>query len=122
MLTPIENLPDHVYGVRASGEVTKDDIQQVLLPGLQRLTDKYHEIYYLLQLDTDVKNFTAGAWVQDLIAGIKHLSEWKKMAIVTDQTAVEKFTDLFSYISPGEAKGFEPAELVSALEWVTIKS
>jgi len=121
MLTVIQNLPDYVFGVRASGEVTKDDLKDVLLPGLESLANQYKEIYYLLVLDTDVQNFTAGAWVQDLIAGVKHFTDWKKMAIVTDQKAVEKFTDAFSYISPGEAKGYELRELQDAIDWLSIK-
>jgi Protein of unknown function (DUF3478). len=121
MLTVIPDLPDHIFGVRASGEVTKDDLQQVLLPGLEKLTDQYKEIYYLLVLETDVQNFTAGAWIQDLIAGVKHLTQWKKMAIVTDQKAVEKFTDIFSYVSPGEAKGYKLSELPIAIGWLSHK-
>jgi hypothetical protein len=122
MLKVIENLPDHVFGVRASEEVTKDDLKNILLPGLSNLTGKYNEIYYLLILDTPVENFTAGAWIQDMIAGVKHLTQWKKMAIVTDQKAVEKFTDIFSYVSPGEAKGFKISEFIDAIEWLSIKS
>jgi hypothetical protein len=122
MLTVIQNLPEHVFGVRASGEVTKDDLKNVLLPGLESLSERYKEIYYLLVLETDVQNFTAGAWIQDLIAGVKHFTDWKKMAIVTDQKAVEKFTDIFSYLSPGEAKGFELNNLQTAIDWLSIKS
>jgi len=122
MLTKIENLPDYVLGVRAAGEVDKNDLDNVLLPGLQALSDQYDEIYYLLLLETPVQNFTAGAWWKDLLAGIKHLSKWKKMAIVTDQKAVEKFTDLFSYVTPGEAKGFELSELDEAIRWVSLRS
>lgn len=122
MLTIIPNLPDHVFGVRAKNEVTKDDLKQILLPGLENLTERYDEIYYLLVLETEVQNFTAGAWIQDLIAGIKHLTQWKKMAIVTDQKAVENFTDLFTYVSPGEAKGYELSELPQAIAWVSQKT
>lgn len=122
MLTPIENLPPYVFGVKASGEVTAADLKNMLLPGLEALSEKYNEIYYLLVLDTKVENFTAGAWVQDMIAGLKHLTQWKKMAIVTDQKAVENFTDAFSYVTPGEAKGFSLAELESAITWVSLKS
>jgi len=122
MLTPIENLPPYVFGVKASGEVTADDLKSVLLPGLETLTKKYNQIYYLLVLETKVENFTAGAWVQDSIAGLKHLTQWKKMAIVSDQKAVENFTDAFSYITPGEAKGFSIEELDEAIAWVSLKS
>jgi len=122
MLTPIENLPPHVFGVKAIGEVTADDLKNVLLPGLEALTDKYDEIYYLLLLETKVENFTAGAWVQDAIAGVKHLTKWKKMAIVTAQESVESFTNAFSYITPGEAKGFDLDQLDEAIAWVSLKS
>lgn len=121
MLTIIENLPPHVFGVRASGEVTADDLQKVLVPGLQGLTKRYNEIYYILVLETKVENFTAGAWLQDAMAGVKHFTQWKKMAIVSDQKAVENFTDVFSYVTPGEAKGFSLEELEEAIAWVSLK-
>ena len=121
MLQSIEKLPPYVFGVKASGEVTADDLKSVLLPGLKQLTEQYHEIYYMLVLDTKVENFTAGAWLQDAMAGVKHLTAWKKMAIVTDQKAVENFTDLFSYIAPGEAKGFSLSEIDEAIAWVSLK-
>lgn len=121
MLTIIPNLPNHVFGVRANGNVTEDDLKQVLLPGLEALSKRNKEIYYLLVLETDVQNFTTGAWIQDLIAGVKHLTEWKKMAIVTDQKSVETFTDIFSYVSPGEAKGYKLSELPQAIDWLNQK-
>ncbi|HMI05747.1 MAG TPA: STAS/SEC14 domain-containing protein [Pedobacter sp.] len=121
MLTIIQNVPEYVFAVKASGEVTDEDLKSVLLPGLNVLSAQYGEIYYLLVLDTSVENFTAGAWVQDFIAGVKHLTKWKKMAVVTDQKAVKTFTDLFSYIVPGEARGFEHAELKEAIDWVSKK-
>jgi hypothetical protein len=121
MLTPIENLPPYVFGVKANGEVTADDLKNVLLPGLENLTKRYNEIYYLLVLETKVENFTVGAWLQDALAGVKHLTQWKKMAIVTDQKTVENFTDAFSYVAPGEAKGFTLDDLVEAIAWVSLK-
>jgi hypothetical protein len=75
-----------------------------------------------LVLETKVENFTAGAWYQDMVAGLKHLTAWKKMAIVTDQKSVENFTDAFSYVTPGEAKGFSLDELDEAITWVSLKS
>jgi hypothetical protein len=43
------------------------------------------------------------------------------MAIVTDQKTVENFTDAFSYVAPGEAKGFTLDDLVEAIAWVSLK-
>ncbi len=122
MLSIITDTPSHVFGVTAIGEVTADDLKNTLLPGLQGLEERQNEIYYLLVLETEVGNFTAGAWFQDMVAGLKHFTKWTKIAVVTDQIAVEKFTDAFSYITPGEAKGYKLSELAEAKAWLAIKS
>ncbi|WP_129714954.1 STAS/SEC14 domain-containing protein [Pedobacter sp. SYP-B3415] len=122
MLTQIDNLPPHVFGVRATGEVTEADLKEVLLPGLDALVQSQNEIYYLLVLDTDVQNFTFGAWIQDMVAGLRHLTKWEKMAIVTPQESVETFTNYFSYVSPGEARGFKKNELEQAIVWVSTRN
>jgi hypothetical protein len=50
--------------------------------------------------------------------GLKHYSKWKKMAIVSDQKAVEKMSDWISPVLPGKTKGFKPEELPQARTWV----
>lgn len=118
MLTEIIGLPDHIFGVRATGEVTSDDLKNVLLPGLKRTADRFGEIRYLLVLETDVKNFTAGAWVQDAKAGLANFTKWKKIAVVSSEKGVEWFTDIFTVLTPGSSKGFKPNELEEAKVWL----
>ena len=122
MLTTINELPNHVFGIRASGTVTREDMETVLFPGLQKLVDQYSEILYLLVLDTEVGSFTVGSWLQDMKAGIKHFSKWKKIAVVTAQSGVEKFTDIFSVIVPGDSKGYKMSELGEAMTWISQKA
>ena len=117
MLTEITGLPDNVFGVRATGEVDSEDIKNVLLPGLKRTAEKFDEIRYLLVLETDVKQFTAGAWVQDAKAGLQNFTKWKKIAVVTAEKGVEWFTDVFTVATPGTSKGFKPEELEEAKAW-----
>ena len=118
MLTEITGLPDNVFGVRATGEVDSEDIKNVLLPGLKRTAEKFDEIRYLLVLETDVKQFTAGAWVQDVKAGLQNFTKWKKIAVVTAEKGVEWFTDVFTVAIPGTSKGFKPEELEEAKAWL----
>ena len=121
MLELISNLPAHVVGVRAIGDVHKDDLENVLLPALEEQVAKFDAIYYLLLLETDVKNWDLGAWLSDVKAGIKHLTKWTKIAVVTDQEGVQKFTDLFSKVTPGEARGYPLSELEIATKWLSEK-
>jgi hypothetical protein len=93
-----------------------------MLPGLAALAERTHELYCLFQLETKLQNFTLGAWVQDALAGLKHLTQWKKMAFVTDQEHVEKFMPYYTHLVPDEAKGFPLAQLDEAIEWVSVKN
>jgi len=118
MLKKITELPSNIFGVKATGEVDANDLKNVLIPGLQKCVDDFGEIRYLLVLETPVGHFTAGAWVEDVKAGLMNFTKWKKIAVVTDQKAVEWFTDLFTLAVPGSSKGFKPEELEQAKTWL----
>lgn len=119
MLQFIKDLPDHVVGIRATGEVDKKDYQEVLIPRMEELAKRQGEINYLLVLETDVTNFSAAAWWQDFKLGLKHFAQWKKVAIVTDQKGVEWLTDTASHFIPGHSRGFRLSELNDAIDWVS---
>lgn len=119
MLTIMNDLPPHVLGIRATGAVTKQDFDEVLKPALNALVKRTGKINYLLLLETTVSNFTLGAWVDDLGIGLKHFTRWNRIAVVTNEKLVEKFSDAFGWVVPGESKGFTLSELASAKEWVS---
>ncbi|MEP6746294.1 MAG: STAS/SEC14 domain-containing protein [Bacteroidota bacterium] len=119
MIEKLDGIPDYVAGFTATGKVTKDDYETLVVPEVDRIVKKHGHIHFLLVVDTDVSNFTAGAWMKDALVGVKHLSKWKKMAIVSDQKGVEKVTDIISPVMPGESKGFTMSKLEEAKEWVS---
>lgn len=121
MLQFINNLPDDVVGIHAIGEVTDDDYDEVLIPRLDDLAKRQGKIKYLLVLETDVSNFTVAAWWDDLKLGLKHFTQWNKIAIVSDQKGVQWFTDTFTHFIPGKSKGFALDELDAAIKWITEK-
>jgi len=107
MITQIENLPSNIVGFKASGEISEKDFTETVIPKVKALIAKTDKLNYLLVLETSVKNFTIGAWMKDAMMGIKHLTKWNKAAIVSDVEAIRNFTNFFSYLMPGEFKGFE---------------
>ena len=121
MLTIMHDLPPHVLGIRATNAVTKQDLDEVLKPALDALVKRTGKINYLLLLETTVSNFTIGAWMDDLVIGLKHFTHWNRIAVVTNEKMVEKFSDAFGLIVPGESKGFTLAELADAKEWVSAR-
>ena len=73
----------------------------------------------MLVLDTELTNFTIGAIIKDIGIGLKHFTKCNKMAIVSHSSAINKFTDLFSLVAPGKAKGFTQDQIGKAIIWVS---
>lgn len=119
MITLIQEAPQNVVAFRAIGDVGKEDYEQVVIPAIDALVKKQDRINFMLVLDTSLSNFTIMALMKDLGVGIKHFTKWHKMAIVSESGAINTFTNLFSYIAPGEAKGFRHTQMEEALEWVS---
>ncbi len=101
MIEQIKDLPANVVGFKATGKVTKEDYDTILIPAVDKVADSTGHLRYLFVLDTDVSQLSAGAWYDDLKLGVKHLLQWKKIAIVSDQPYVNKFTDIAGHVMPG---------------------
>ncbi|UWY27475.1 STAS/SEC14 domain-containing protein [Flavobacterium sp. TR2] len=109
---------DNIVAFRALAEVTKEDFVTAVAPAVEHLVKQTNEINFLLVLDTDIENFTTGAWLQDALLGLKNLGKWNRAAIVTDTDEIISFTNGFSYIVPGEFRGYKKVDFNKALNWV----
>lgn len=121
MIHYLQDLPSNVAGFRAEGTITEKDFTDTVIPKVQALIDETDRLNYLLIMETSIKDFTFGAWMKDVLMGIKHITKWNRAAIVTDVEAVRTFTDIFSIFIPGEFRGFEPKNLQDAIDWVSEK-
>ena len=122
MIQYLQNLPENIVGFKAVGEITEKDFSDTVMPKVKELIDTTDKLNYLLILETDLNNFTIGAWMKDAMMGIKHLTKWNRAAIVSDVEAIRNFTDFFSYLMPGEFKGFEHKDIQEAIDWVSEKN
>ena len=121
MIEQIKNLPENMVGFRALAMVTKEDFESIIMPEVEKAVAKTGKLNFMLVLDTNLKDFTAGAWIQDALLGLKNLTKWHRAAIVTDDTAIHQFTTIFSALVPGEFKGFKKIDMDLAVAWVSEK-
>jgi hypothetical protein len=119
MLQFIKDLPDHVVGIYATGEVSKDDYINVLEPRMDELVKRQGKVNYLFVFETNLQNFTLAAWWEDFKVAFKNFTKWKKVAIVTDQKSVEWLSDAFTHFIPCESRGYKLSELNEAIKWVS---
>lgn len=120
MINQITDVPANMVAFRASGEVTKDDFD-VVFKKVEELVKNTGKLNYMLVLENSPADFTAGAWLQDALLGIKNITKWNRAAIVTDSQGVIVFTDAFSKLMPGEFKGFYKEEYNTAVDWTAEK-
>ncbi len=119
MIEVISGLPAYVAGFKATGKVTSDDYQKIIYPHVDSIAKAFGKINYLLVIETPLSNYSAGAWIDDALLGLKHFTKWRKLAIVSPSDGIKKFTDVFGKLIPGETKGFKTIDLALAKEWVS---
>lgn len=90
-----------------------------MAPAVEQLVKQINEINFLFLIDTEIKDFTTGAWMEDAMLGLKNLGKWNRAAIVTDSENAISFTNGFSYIVPGEFRGYKKESSDEAMNWVS---
>ena len=119
MIEVIQGLPAHVTAFRATGIITRDDYFEVINPLVKKVATAFGKINYMLVLNTQLKNYTLGAWIEDGLLGFRYFSKWKKLAIVTEKEEIKKFTNTFGIFIPCSTKGFTMDEIIKAKEWIS---
>lgn len=123
MIERIEDMPVGTIGLRASGKLRKEEYVKVLEPALQEGIES-GELRLLFVL-TDFDGLEAAAYPEDMKTGLRAWardhSVWKRFALVTDSEWVAKAMHMFAWMTPGEVRIFEPAELDEAKAWVAAR-
>jgi hypothetical protein len=119
MIERIEDAPDGVIGIRASGKLTKDDYVNVLEPALKEAIDSgdARVLFVLPHYD----GLEPKAFFEDVKTGLevelRNRSAWNRMAFVSGVEWISKAMRLFTWAMPGELKVFEMDELDEAKTW-----
>ncbi len=117
MIRVLEGLPEHVLGVEASGTVTDDDYEKVLIPAVREKLDAVGKFRFIYVLGDEFDSWTFGAMWEDAKLGVGDLKAWEKMAVVSDKDWVKHMVKAFGWLIPGEVRVFELAELDDAKAW-----
>jgi hypothetical protein len=118
MIELLPDLPDHVVGIVASGQVTASDYETVLVPAIEAKLAGHGKLRILYQLGPAFTGFTVGAMWDDLKLGVAHLKAWEKVAVVTDVDWIANATRLFGFAMPCPVKAFSNEKIAEAALWV----
>jgi hypothetical protein len=121
MIERMDDMPAGTLGFRVSGEVEREDYDDVLVPGLRKALGNGGRVRAVYVIE-DLEELEPGAlWADsklgfDLLA--RHRDQLIRSAIVTDVQWMARGAKLFAWMIPGDARVFGLAELERAKAWV----
>ncbi len=119
MIELLPNLPEHVVGFAASGQVDASDYGTVVVPAIESALKAHGRIRLLYHLGPAFTGFTPEAMWDDMKVGVEHLSAWERIAVVSDKGWVTNAIRLFGFAIPCPVRVFSNAELSKAEGWIT---
>ena len=120
MLERLNDLPGDIDGIRARGQVTADDYENVLRPILDAARTEGRRIRLLYHLGPQFDGFTAaGAW-EDARLGLRYLRLFERCAIVSDVSWIRESSRLLGAMMPCPVNVFRNSEWQDAIAWLTV--
>ena len=119
MMTLIPDMPEDVVAVSATGTITAEDYERVLIPAVDQAHQKFQKLKFLYYIGDEYTGFTAHAMWDDAKVGLKHLRHFSKVAVVSDSEFVRGAMKVVAFMMPYEVKLFSNAELDAATQWIT---
>ena len=119
MIEMIPDMPDNVVAVSAKGKVTGEDYDKVLIPSIEERLKRHQKIRVLYQLGKDFSGFSAVAMWEDAKVGIRHLTAFERIAVVSDVDWIIGAVKVFAFLIPCPLKIFRNEKLPEAIIWVS---
>lgn len=117
MIELIGGLPDRVIGLRASGEVTRDDYERVAIPAVRAALDAHGTVRLLYVLGEDLEGYTLGAMWDDTKLGAQTRHAYERIGVVTGHDWVRNAVRAFGWMISGEVREFDDQQAATA--WIT---
>ncbi len=117
-VTLMPDLPDNVVGLSVRGVVHARDYQEIIIPEIERKLARYPRIRLLYRLGPELEALSAGAVWNDAMVGLKHLTGFERVAVVSDVGWIRHSVAAFAPLIPAEVQVFGDGELAAAKAWI----
>ncbi len=115
----MQGLPENVVAVIASGNITREDYDNVLIPVIESKIQKHEKIRMLYHLGPNFTGFTYEAMWEDNKVGIWYYTAFEKIAVVSDVDWIINAAKIFKFVIPCPVKIYRNEALPEAKTWVS---
>ena len=114
----MDGLPDNVAGFSATGQVTGDDYESVIVPTIDSKLQTHEKLRLLYHLGPEFKRFTTTALWDDAKVGMHHLTAFERVAIVSDVGWINTMAKGIGLAMPTKLRTFANDDLEAAKRWI----
>ena len=118
MIEVLSKSQGKTLGVRLTGKATDEDYEKIFIPALENLIKEYGKIRCLYFMDEGFQGWELGAMWDDAKFGIKHKSDFEKIAVVGGPKWAEWCKKIASHLVAAEIKTYPADQLDDAWSWV----
>jgi hypothetical protein len=117
MIRVMDHMPIGAIGFEATGKVTKEDYEKVLVPAVTAALEQ-GPVRLLYVLGEDFESYSPGAMWSDTRLWAGHRDSWERVAVVTDVDWVENSIKAFGWLMHGRIRLFDDDEVDKAKLWL----
>jgi hypothetical protein len=118
MIEIMQETEGNTLVVKATESLTRQDYENVFMPQLNQLIDKFGKIKVIVYLAENFTGWELGAAWDDAVFGIQHRHDFEKIAVVSDKKWIEWATKIGSYFIDGQIANFTLPQFQDAVTWV----
>jgi hypothetical protein len=119
MVVLLNEFPDHVAAYKATGAISQEEYEEVVMSRVDEVASRYERINFLVYLETDMSNYSIGAFLKYLKVSFEHFTKWNRMAIITDEKWLRSSYEVIGILVHGTIKTYVLKDFEAAKQWVS---
>jgi SpoIIAA-like len=119
MIELLRDFPGNVVALSATGQVTREDYEKVVVPAVERTLSQHEKVRLYYKIGSDFSGIDPGAMWADTKIGMGHFLRWDRIAVVTDVEWIRLSVTAFGFLMPAQVKVYATAEADAAKKWIS---
>jgi hypothetical protein len=119
MVAALAGFPDNVLAFSSQGRVTKADYDDILIPAVRSILQRHRKVRLYYETEGDVVSIEPSAIWEDVTLGLKSITHWERIAIVTDIERLVRAGLFFGSLMPWPMRCFPKTEAAQARAWIS---
>jgi SpoIIAA-like len=119
MIELLRDFPGNVVALSATGQVTREDYEKVVVPAVERTLSQHEKVRLYYKIGSDFSGIDPGAMWADTKIGMGHFLRWDRIAVITDVEWIRLSVTAFGFLMPAQVKVYATAEADAAKKWIS---